>query len=55
MTNAEGVETLEQLTILTNEGCDQVQGFYFGRPAPADEITQLIDNWPHGPERASVA
>jgi diguanylate cyclase (GGDEF)-like protein/PAS domain S-box-containing protein len=55
MTNAEGVETLEQLTILTKEGCDQVQGFYFGRPAPAKEITKLIEKWPHGAERADVA
>ena len=55
MTNAEGVETLEQLTILTNEGCDQVQGFYFGRPAPADEIARLIESWPHGLARAEVA
>ncbi len=29
---AEGVETLEQLEILIEEGCDSVQGFFLGRP-----------------------
>ena len=29
---AEGVETEGQAPILRNWGCDQVQGFYYGRP-----------------------
>jgi predicted signal transduction protein with EAL and GGDEF domain/DNA-binding response OmpR family regulator len=32
---AEGVETGEQLVLLEEYGCDLVQGFYLGRPAPA--------------------
>jgi diguanylate cyclase (GGDEF)-like protein len=32
---AEGIETEEQLTVLTQLGCEMGQGFLFGRPAPA--------------------
>jgi len=32
---AEGVETQTQMDILQEEGCNQVQGFLLGRPAPA--------------------
>lgn len=35
---AEGIETKEQLTLLADEGCDEVQGFLLGRPAPLDQI-----------------
>jgi diguanylate cyclase (GGDEF)-like protein/PAS domain S-box-containing protein len=35
---AEGVETRSQLEFLTAEGCDRIQGFYFSRPVPADQI-----------------
>lgn len=36
---AEGVETLEQATLMLEIGCKEVQGFYYGRPVPADQIT----------------
>ena len=35
---AEGVETRSQLEFLTDAGCDRIQGYYFSRPVPADQI-----------------
>ncbi|CAN5275125.1 bifunctional diguanylate cyclase/phosphodiesterase [soil metagenome] len=39
---AEGVETEEEATMLRLVGCDQLQGFFFGRLSPAAEITALL-------------
>ena len=39
-TIAEGVETQEQLDILVEMGCDQVQGYLLGRPIPPDAFEQ---------------
>lgn len=40
---AEGVETATQLAELRRLGCDQVQGYLVGRPAPAQTIEGLLD------------
>jgi len=39
---AEGVETTRQAHALTLQGCHLMQGYLFGRPAPAEEITPLM-------------
>lgn len=39
---AEGVETKEQRDILREKGCDEIQGYYFYRPMPADEVERLL-------------
>ncbi len=39
---AEGVETEGQLALLIANRCDQMQGFYFSRPVPADAVAELL-------------
>ena len=39
---AEGVETEEQISFLSANGCDEAQGYYFARPRPAGEITEWL-------------
>jgi EAL domain-containing protein (putative c-di-GMP-specific phosphodiesterase class I) len=35
---AEGVERAEQQTYLRELGCDYAQGYFIGRPVPADAL-----------------
>jgi diguanylate cyclase (GGDEF)-like protein len=39
---AEGIETKEQLEILTNLECDYAQGYLFAKPLPKEEITEKL-------------
>jgi len=41
---AQGVETREQAEFLRIHACDELQGFYFKKPLPAAEFTQLLKN-----------
>jgi diguanylate cyclase (GGDEF)-like protein len=43
---AEGIETQDQLERVTALGCDIGQGYLIGRPAPADELTALLQEAP---------
>ena len=40
----EGVETAKQAAFLSRTDADQVQGFFFGRPVPAAEVSAAILN-----------
>jgi diguanylate cyclase (GGDEF)-like protein/PAS domain S-box-containing protein len=39
---AEGVETADQRDFLAREGCHAFQGYFFGRPMPADALEQVL-------------
>jgi EAL domain-containing protein (putative c-di-GMP-specific phosphodiesterase class I) len=41
-TTAEGVETAEQLRQIRDQGCTEVQGYFFGRPCPAEKLADLF-------------
>ncbi len=41
-TIAEGIETIGQAEILKESGCDQAQGYFFGKPMPADKFEEFM-------------
>lgn len=44
LTIAEGVETQEQVDAVRAMGCDEVQGFLYAKPMPADELLKFLQN-----------
>ena len=43
MTLCEGVETKEAVDFLRSAGCGRLQGYYYGKPVPYDEILKRIE------------
>jgi diguanylate cyclase len=39
---AEGVETADVLEVVAGTGCDLVQGYYFARPMPFDQLVERL-------------
>lgn len=51
---AEGVETEEQFLFLRKIGCDLIQGYYFGRPAPLEQEMEDLKRRGIFPEERSA-
>ncbi len=43
-TTAEGIETAEQLDIVRAEGCEEMQGYYYSRPKPIEDLRELLQS-----------
>jgi diguanylate cyclase (GGDEF)-like protein/PAS domain S-box-containing protein len=44
-TVAEGVETAEELTLLEQQGCRLIQGYYFSKPLPPAQFEDWVAKW----------
>jgi diguanylate cyclase (GGDEF)-like protein/PAS domain S-box-containing protein len=52
---AEGVENQSQLSFLAQEGCDEVQGYFTGKPQPIDTYADLVGNVVAKPRHKALA
>jgi diguanylate cyclase (GGDEF)-like protein len=52
---AEGVETAGQQALLRRQGCDELQGYHFSRPVPADRFAAYLADAPVSGKRARGA
>ena len=50
---AEGVETDQHLAMLNNLGCNEIQGYYFSPPVPAEKFAEIIECRGEEPATAS--
>lgn len=44
---AEGVESREQKEFLAQNGCDFIQGYYYSKPIPSDEMEEMLKKGSH--------
>ena len=51
---AEGVETEEQLKFLASESCNEIQGYFVGRPKPIADYAALV-GLPYAPKKKALA
>lgn len=42
---AEGVESAQQVQLLHEMGCDIIQGYYYSKPLPLDELLEFLEFW----------
>jgi EAL domain-containing protein (putative c-di-GMP-specific phosphodiesterase class I) len=42
---AEGIESLEQYTVMQEMGCDEFQGYYISRPLSAENLVKFLENY----------
>jgi diguanylate cyclase (GGDEF)-like protein/PAS domain S-box-containing protein len=42
---AEGAETVEQVELLKQMGCNMIQGYYFGHPMALDDFRNFVRDW----------
>jgi diguanylate cyclase (GGDEF)-like protein/PAS domain S-box-containing protein len=42
---AEGVENGQQVELLKSLGCDVIQGYYYSKPLPLEELVEFIQFW----------
>lgn len=54
-TTAEGVETQAQLDQIREQGCTEMQGYYFSSPRPASEVSGLLDLMNPQPKQKATA
>jgi diguanylate cyclase (GGDEF)-like protein/PAS domain S-box-containing protein len=52
---AEGVETAEQLAFLSREACDEVQGYFIGRPSPISDYAGIVGRQGSPRDRVAMA
>jgi predicted signal transduction protein with EAL and GGDEF domain len=51
---AEGVETQEAQNMLRSYDCDEMQGYFYSRPIPADAVTKYLKTPPVEPTQSNV-